>query len=316
MDNGDQKPDRASSTAKRDLIIIIIAGIVVYFISAFFDISGHILLFLNNYNYLQLDEIFTVALIFVIGFAIFSLRRWRELEQENKERRKAEEAVTQANKKLNLLNSITRHDIVNQLTALKGFLQISLMNPDGGQNRQYIEKELDVAERISRQILFTREYQDIGVKAPVWQNIAEVIEKAQPDSGIPAIIVGSELENIEVFADGLLEKVFFNLVDNAVRHGGAKLTTIRFSAQEVPDALLLTSEDDGVGISKEDKAHLFTQGYGKNTGYGLFLIREILSITGITIQENGLPGKGARFEMQIPNGNFRRGVSATPAKAI
>jgi hypothetical protein len=33
---------------------------------------------------------------------------------------------------------------------------------------------------------------------------------------------------------------------------------------------------------------------------GLFLSREILSITGITIRETGEPGNGARFEMLVP----------------
>lgn len=47
------------------------------------------------------------------------------------------------------------------------------------------------------------------------------------------------------------------------------------------------------------------QGFGKNTGLGLFLIREILGITGISICENGEPGKGVRFEMSIPLQHWR-----------
>jgi len=42
---------------------------------------------------------------------------------------------------------------------------------------------------------------------------------------------------------------------------------------------------------------------------GLFLSREILSITGITIKEAGEPGKGARFEMTVPKGAWRFGRS-------
>jgi signal transduction histidine kinase len=48
---------------------------------------------------------------------------------------------------------------------------------------------------------------------------------------------------------------------------------------------------------------IFEQGFGKNTGLGLFLSREILAITGITITENGVPGKGARFEITVPRGD-------------
>ena len=36
--------------------------------------------------------------------------------------------------------------------------------------------------------------------------------------------------------------------------------------------------------------------------FGLYLMREILAITGITIRETGEPGKGARFEMVVPKG--------------
>ena len=54
--------------------------------------------------------------------------------------------------------------------------------------------------------------------------------------------------------------------------------------------LVLVFEDDGMGIAGEDKKHLFERGFGKNTGLGLFLSREILSITGITIRETERSG--------------------------
>ena len=50
---------------------------------------------------------------------------------------------------------------------------------------------------------------------------------------------------------------------------------------------------------------IFERGFGKNTGLGLALSREILDITGIMIRETGEPGKGARFEMVVPKGAWR-----------
>jgi len=70
-------------------------------------------------------------------------------------------------------------------------------------------------------------------------------------------------------------------------------------------------EDDGTGIPPGEKEKIFERGYGKNTGMGLFLSREILAITGISITGNGEPGKGARFEIRVPPGKFRKG-SAGP----
>ena len=69
-----------------------------------------------------------------------------------------------------------------------------------------------------------------------------------------------------------------------------------------------------MGITDEDKKSLFLRGFGKNTGLGLFLSQEILAITGITITETGIPGKGARFEIAVPDGAFRfmRGSVSRP----
>jgi signal transduction histidine kinase len=71
------------------------------------------------------------------------------------------------------------------------------------------------------------------------------------------------------------------------------------------DSCIMVVEDDGVGIPVGKKEAIFRAGYGKHTGLGLFLIREILGITGMSISETGEPGKGARFEIRIPPGGFR-----------
>jgi len=89
-----------------------------------------------------------------------------------------------------------------------------------------------------------------------------------------------------------------------VRYGG-KITTIRFLALEREGVHLLVCEDDGDGIAAGDKQQIFERGFGKNTGLGLTLSREILAITGITIREAGQPGNGARFEMTVPNRAWR-----------
>ena len=64
-------------------------------------------------------------------------------------------------------------------------------------------------------------------------------------------------------------------------------------------------EDDGIGIHAVDKVQIFDKGVGKNPGFGLFLSKEILSVTGLSIKECGVYGNGARFEIFIPEGKFR-----------
>ncbi|MFA5376237.1 MAG: PAS domain S-box protein [Dehalococcoidia bacterium] len=222
------------------------------------------------------------------------------------ERKRAEDALRQANKQLNLLSSITRHDILNQLMALKGYLYLSKeMIDDPTILTGYIQKEEQAANTIEHQITFTKVYQELGVAAPEWQSVNASVQKAM--AGLPMRDVRIEVDpkNPAIFADPLFEKVFYNLIDNALKYGGEGMKTIRVSSQETDTGLLIVCEDDGVGISGEDKKKLFTRGFGKNTGLGLFLSREILAITGITITENGVPGKGARFEIAVPKGTYR-----------
>ncbi|MDD5024000.1 MAG: PAS domain S-box protein [Methanoregula sp.] len=225
--------------------------------------------------------------------------------------KRIDKALRQANKQLNLLSSITRHDILNQLMALKGYLELSQRVIDNPETLSgYIKKEQQAANTIEHQITFTRDYQELGVAAPEWQNVNASIKKAVAGLLMRDIHVDVDAKNPEIFADRLFEKVFYNLIDNALRYGGEEMKTIRFSSQESNASLTILCEDDGVGISPDEKKHLFVRGFGKNTGLGLFLSREILLITGITITENGTQGKGARFEITVPKGMWRmKGVN-------
>ena len=112
-------------------------------------------------------------------------------------------------------------------------------------------------------------------------------------------------EKVEIYADPLLEKVLYNLVENSIRHGGG-ITRITLSYEISGDVCRILYRDDGVGVAEGEKSLIFNKGHGKNTGLGLFLIREILLFTGISITENGVPGQGVRFEMLIPPGCWRR----------
>jgi PAS domain S-box-containing protein len=222
------------------------------------------------------------------------------------DRRIAEEALRQANNKLNLLSSITRHDIRNQLMALNAYIGLSeeyIGNPV--ELKGFLEKEQKIADTITRQIDFTKDYESLGVKSPVWQNVRALIWDAGTALPMQNVVLEIQCPKLEVFADPLLQKVFYNLIDNSLKYGGEKMTAIRVTAREEHDTLHVIFQDNGNGISAYDKPELFTKGFGHHTGLGLYLSREILSITGITITENGEPGNGARFEITVPEGKYR-----------
>jgi len=215
------------------------------------------------------------------------------------ERKKIEAALKGAVNKLNMLSSITRHDILNQITGLRTYLDLSREDLKGTRFAEFIEKEDQAAEAIQRQIEFTKYYQDIGVNEPKWQDVESVIREAAGQLSLSGIDLNVQVSGTEIFADPLIVKVFFNLMENSLRHGD-RVTGMSFSSRETDEGLVITYRDNGVGVSYADKTKLFQKGFGKHTGLGLFLSREILAITGITITENGKPGTGVQFEITVP----------------
>jgi len=218
--------------------------------------------------------------------------------------KKAQDALQLANKKLNLLAEITRHDIRNKLTVLGGYLELFTDHPPEPLHSMYLTKLKSAVKMIAANIDFTKLYQDLGVVAPVWHDVSDTFFKACTHIDIKKIRFESDADGVEIFADPLLERVFYNIVANAVEHG-SRVSVVRLSSLEVPDGLLIRLDDDGIGIPSYDKESIFQRGYGKNTGLGLFLSREILSITNITIKESGEFQHGARFEMFVPKGVYR-----------
>jgi signal transduction histidine kinase len=208
------------------------------------------------------------------------------------------------NKKLSLMNEITRHDILNQLTVLNSYLSLAGEQTQELSVKKYLFRSEQVADTIHSQIHFARDYQNIGVESPQWQNVHATIQHARMSLKIQQVTVDATCSEIEIFADPLLEKVFYNLMDNALRYAGPS-PVVRFSCRQEPHDLIILCEDNGPGIPEGEKENLFSRGYGKNTGLGLFLIREILAITGISIQETGISGEGSHFEIRVPKNAFR-----------
>jgi PAS domain S-box-containing protein len=213
----------------------------------------------------------------------------------------AGDALRMANKKLNLLSSITRHDILNKISVIDSNLIFIRKKGAPPEIEGFLDKIGSTTQAIQTQIEFSRVYQDLGSTDSRWQAIDQVLPKRMVPETVRFV---AETGGVEVFADPMLQKVFFNLFDNSIRHGGT-VHEIRVMCRDSETGLGILWKDDGVGIPASEKEMIFERGYGKNTGLGLFLVREILAITGITITENGEPGKGASFEMQVPKGTYR-----------
>lgn len=170
---------------------------------------------------------------------------------------------------------------------------------------ELLKKAGGAAETIRGHILFTKDYQEIGSGAAQWQSLDELIRKSVESLDLSGITIRCTLQDLWIFADPLVVKVFYNLFENPLRHG-EKVTTIQLSCCEHESGLTITYEDNRIGIPEDAKEKIFRREYFQNTGFGMYLIRQILAITGIGIKETGRSGTGARFEISVPPGKYGR----------
>jgi PAS domain S-box-containing protein len=215
------------------------------------------------------------------------------------------ESSQRAIKKLNFLNSITRHEILNHLTVVKGFIELSR---DQLQVPEFLlrsfDKELSAANAIQNLMIFSRDYQNMGIQPPTWHNVSNTIKSAVAGIRLGSITLSDETEGVEVYGDPMIQKVFFHLIDNAVRYGG-KIRNLRFFCEESFEELHIICEDDGIGIPPDAKKKIFNRQFFQNKGLDMYLSREIVSITGMSIRETGTYGTGSRFEILVPKGAYR-----------
>lgn len=226
------------------------------------------------------------------------------IDRDISERKRAENALKHATKKLNLLNIITFSDIKNAIFSVSGYIELQRQSISDERQMEFLDKESSLIRQVENRITFARNYQNLGLTPPAWQNVNNAFLYGISHLEMSLISRNIDVDGLEIYADPLLETVFFNLADNVLEHGKTA-TAISLYYEKSGDDIKIVMEDNGVGIPDEMKMVIFDQRHERKEGLGLFLVREILDITGISITERGEYGKGARFEMIIPKDNYR-----------
>jgi PAS domain S-box-containing protein len=220
------------------------------------------------------------------------------------DQKRTEEALDLARKKLHVLHEMTVNEITEAIFAQKGYLELAKRLNKDSNLVLYLDRQTQNIEKISAILSFCSNYQDLGASPPRWHDLHQTFLLALSHLPMPALTRHIDLDGLEIYADPFLEKVLVVLVENVLFYAPTA-TMLSLTHRETGEELVVTIEDDGPGIPTEEKEKIFERGFGKNTGLGLFLSREILSITGITIRETGELGKGARFEVMVPEGMWR-----------
>jgi signal transduction histidine kinase len=229
----------------------------------------------------------------------------------------AEHALKTANDKLSILSKFSSdhlHRSVDQIIETVEEADARTRDPAA---RGYFERIRTLAWNVARQLLLTESYKDLGAAPPVWMSVQQSLQSVRLSLDDGTVPIRCWTGRLEVYADPLFSDVLAHLLENSLRHGaGGRVGNIVVTFHETPGGLDLIVRDDGPGIPAGKKQQIFEYDSGGSAGIGLFICRQIAEVTGMTIQETGTEGKGARFVIHIPPGGYRIEGTGEDAPAL
>jgi K+-sensing histidine kinase KdpD len=168
----------------------------------------------------------------------------------------------------------------------------------------YLDRQEQAAKAISNEINMTREFKDLGQQPPEWQKLGPAILTVTDRFKKPDITFVMDLPDIEIYADVHLDRVFHRLFSIALM-AGDNITRFHIHHAQNDSDLYLYIGDDGTAIPQERKESLPDLQDDGSGMRGLFIAREILSLTGITLTETGTRDRGSGFVLKIPASYYR-----------
>lgn len=216
----------------------------------------------------------------------------------------AEKALTAANNKLNLLSRISKDHIQHTVDQMAETVKNADTHCTDTVARGFFNQMRVHAINLSRQLILTESYKILGTFPTVWLAVQQVLESGNPARTPGSVSVRFWTERLGIYADPLVKDVLVHITENAISHG-IKINNLIVTYHETHEGLDLVVNDDGIGIPADKKQNIFEYDAGGHAGIGLFICREILAVTGMTITETGMEGKGARFVIHVPPGGYR-----------
>jgi PAS domain S-box-containing protein len=220
------------------------------------------------------------------------------------ERRLAMEAEKETNKKLSLMSNTSSHGIQIQTVVIDGLIQKTQRVSGRTISMEDLARMKDATNKIQSYLNLARDYQNLGKTPAVWNRLEDILRTLVSDFESKYIQFDMDINGWEIFSDIMLSRVLYNLIDNTIRHG-QKATNVHIWAEVQKGTLVVRYEDNGVGVAANRKRAIFELRTEDTDIHGLMMAKEILAITGITIEEVGVPGQGARFEIKVPASSYR-----------
>lgn len=220
--------------------------------------------------------------------------------------------VTEALKRLEveesekLLHSLLSHEVTNKVNLVDGYFSLleSFDLPEGAE--KYVEKGKTMNKDIMKLIEKIEALRRIGEeeenkKMSLGKTIENVMAENKGFASEKDIEIVNDIDSGEVYGGTLLEELFSNILENSIKHSNSE--KINISSKKNDGMYVISIDDDGKGISDQDKEKIFEKGFkkGENSGSGLgmYLVKRITNMYGGRIEVKDSELGGARFDVYL-----------------
>jgi signal transduction histidine kinase len=236
--------------------------------------------------------------------------------QHERERRRSQiraETVERERNQLETLNQYLRHEVLNEMQKIHGYawrLEETVDADDADQ----LASLRNSSEAVVEFVQSIRKILDASgggpERAPVDLRAMLTGEMAHLERTHDAATVTVECpDGVTVLAGGLLERVFVNLVENALEHNDGTVT-VTLAVEAGPERVTVRVRDDGSGIPRASREGLFAPPESGDHGFGLFLTRELVELYGGRIELESTGHDGTVFAVHLPSADASERTTA------
>ena len=206
-------------------------------------------------------------------------------------------------------DSISNNKVIGEEEKVRFFA--GMIKKENNRMNEQVERILQIARLDRKEFEFN--FQATDVHPLIAEAVTGIVLQVEQRGG--RIETRLEAVNPVVTTDPVhFTNLVCNLLDNANKYT-VDAPVILVSTANTPGGILLTVEDNGIGMTKAVQSRIFDKFYRlpsgnvhtiKGFGLGLSYIKAILEANNGTIKVTSEPGKGSRFVVFIPFLNNRK----------
>jgi len=223
-----------------------------------------------------------------------------------------EETIQDERDILEFVNRTLRHDTLGDLSLLQARLGMLDREVDfeDDSHEEHLTVALDRVEEMEAFVRTMRTYMqsvlddehtlEAVALAPLVEKHVRTTRQAYPDVEVEY----SDIPSVAVKGDELLDRVFVNLLSNAIDHNDASPPRIHIDGHRQGDMVVVRVADNGPGITAERRESIFERGErgtdSDGSGFGLYLVKDVVENYGGEVRIRDNEPRGTVFELGLP----------------